>query len=291
MAGVLVCAETRRGAIRDVSYELLTAARELGGEVTVLCLGAVPAFAADRVLHAGAEHFDPHVYAAAVRDAIERVRPDWILTAHSVDALGYAAAVAAELDLGFASDVHALNPVRSGARMVATLAFDGPAVLALRPGAFPPAAPGEAPVEEIELAGGVVEHLGYREPEPGVDITTASFLLALGGGVREQAEFDELVKIAEAVHATVAVSRPPVDAGFATAARQVGQSGKTVKPRVYLALGISGAVQHIAGIRGADTVIAVNTDPTAPIFHFADYGAVADLLEVARELPRHLSQS
>lgn len=289
MAGVLVCAETRRGAIRDVSYELLTAAQQLGGEITVLCLGAQPQFAADRVLHADADHFDPHVHAAAVRAAIERIQPDWIITAHSVDALGYAAAVAAELNLGFASDVHALDPVRSGARMIATLEFDGPAVLTLRPGAFPPAAPGSAPVEPIELAPAVTEHLGYRDPEPGVDITTANFILAVGGGVREQTEFDELKGIADQIHATVAVSRPPVDSGFATPARQVGQSGRTVRPRVYLALGISGAVQHIAGIRGADTIIAVNTDPTAPIFHFAHYGAVADLLEVARALPRYLS--
>jgi electron transfer flavoprotein alpha subunit len=204
--------------------------------------------------------------------------------------MGYAPAVAAELELGFASDVHSVNPVKRGDRLLATLEFDGPALLTVRPGAFRPAAPGSgATVTAIALEAGVVEHLGYREPEPGVDITAAPFLLALGGGVREAAEFEELARIAEAIHATVAVSRPPVDAGFATTARQVGQSGKTVKPRVYLALGISGAVQHLAGIRAADTIIAVNTDPDAPIFHFAHYGAVADLLDVARELPRHLA--
>ena len=92
--------------------------------------------------------------------------------------------------------------------------------------------------------------------------------------------------MAEALNATIAASRPLVDAGFVSAAQQVGQSGRTVKPRVYLALGISGAVQHLAGVR-AGTVVAVNTDPGAPIFQAADYGAVADLLEVARELPQH----
>ena len=288
MGGVLVCAETRRGVIREVSYELLTAAQELGGPVTVLCLGAAPAFAADLILHADREHFDPHVHAAAVKAAIERVQPDWILAPQSIDGMAYAPAVAAELGLGFAADVHALNPVRRGNRMIATLEFDGPAVLMLRPGAFAAAAPGDGPVEPIELQPGSVEHLGYEEPEPGVDITKAQFVIALGGGVREAAEFEELSKIADRIHATVAVSRPAIDAGFATPARLVGQSGKTVRPRVYLALGVSGAVQHLAGIRGADTIIAVNTDPTAPIFHFAHYGAVADLLEVARDLPRYL---
>jgi len=288
MGGVLVCAETRRAVIREVSYELLTAAAELGGEITVLCLGAAPAFAADLTLHADREHFDPHVHAAAVKAAIERVQPDWILAPQSIDGMAYAPAVAAELGLGFAADVHALNPVRRGNRMIATLEFDGPALLMLRPGAFAPTAPGDGPVEPIELQAGSVEHLGYEEPEPGVDITKAQFVIALGGGVREAAEFEELSKLADRVHATVAVSRPAIDAGFATPARLVGQSGKTVRPRVYLALGVSGAVQHLAGIRGADTIIAVNTDPTAPIFHFAHYGAVADLLEVARDLPRYL---
>ena len=288
MGGVLVCAETRRGVIREVSYELLTAAQELGSPVTVLCLGAAPAFAADLTLHADREHFDPHVHAGAVKAAIERVQPDWILVPQSIDGMAYAPAVAAELGLGFAADVHALNPVRRGNRMIATVEFDGPAVLTLRPGAFAAAAPGDGPVEPIELQPGIVEHLGYDEPEPGVDITKAQFVIALGGGVREAAEFEELSKLADRMHATVAVSRPAIDAGFAIPARLVGQSGKTVRPRVYLALGVSGAVQHLAGIRGADTIIAVNTDPTAPIFHFAHYGAVADLLEVARDLPRYL---
>ena len=178
MGGVLVCAETRRGVVRDVTSELLTAAAGLGGPVTVLCLGADPsALAADAILHAEAEHFDPQVHAAAVEQAIQRVAPDWILAPHSADGMAYAPAVAAELGLGFASDVHAVDPIRRGNRMIATLEFDGPAVLALRPGAFTAAAPGSgAPVETIELETGSAEHLGYREPEPGVDITKAKLL-------------------------------------------------------------------------------------------------------------------
>ena len=229
------------------------------------------------------------MHAAAVKTAIERVQPDWILAPQSIDGMAYAPAVAAELGLGFAADVHAVNPgpTRQPDDRHARVRRSRGAHAA--PGRVRGRGPRRAvPVEPIELAPGVVEHLGYEEPEPGVDITKAQFLLALGGGVREAAEFEELSKIADQIHATVAVSRPAIDAGFATPARQVGQSGKTVRPRVYLALGVSGAVQHLAGIRGADTIIAVNTDPTAPIFHFAHYGAVADLLDVARDLPRYL---
>jgi electron transfer flavoprotein alpha subunit len=125
----------------------------------------------------------------------------------------------------------------------------------------------------------------YHEADAGdVDITKADFLLSIGRGVEEADNIPRFTELAERMGATLSVSRPLVDAGWMPSARQVGQSGKTVKPKVYLALGISGAVQHLAGMSGADTIIAVNTDPEAPIFSVADYGAVADLFEVAEEL-------
>jgi electron transfer flavoprotein alpha subunit len=134
----------------------------------------------------------------------------------------------------------------------------------------------------------VVEHLGYVEAEAGdVDITASGFLLSIGRGVEDADGVAEFESIASKLSATLAVSRPLVDAGLVSAGRQVGQSGKTVKPKVYLALGISGAIQHLAGMRKADTIIAVNTDPEAPIFQVAHYGAVADLYDVARALPQH----
>ncbi|WP_028066405.1 electron transfer flavoprotein subunit alpha/FixB family protein [Solirubrobacter soli] len=297
MSGVLVIAEARRGELRDVSLELLTAAATIGGPVDVLLVGDAPTEAlsgADTVLVGRREHYEPHVAAAAAKAAIERFAPDVILAPHSVDAMGYAPAVAAELGLGFASDVTGVNPVTRGAygdRLVATLEFDGPALLMVRPGAFEgTTATGTATVEELAVdeSVAVVEHLGYVEAEAGdVDITTSGFLLSIGRGVEDADGVAEFEEIAERISATLAVSRPLVDAGFVPAARQVGQSGKTVKPKVYLALGISGAIQHLAGMRKADTIIAVNTDPEAPIFQVAHYGAVADLYDVARALPPH----
>ena len=128
-----------------------------------------------------------------------------------------------------------------------------------------------------------------RSPVGDVDITKAEFLLSIGRGHRGQGQHPPLRALGrDRLGATLSVSRPLVDAGWMSNARQVGQSGKTVKPRVYLALGISGAVQHLAGMRTADTIIAVNTDPEAPIFGVAHYGAVADLFDVADELERAL---
>ena len=167
-------------------------------------------------------------------------------------------------------------------------------MLLLRAGTFDPAAPGgDAPVRELEVlldGAARTEHAGYREVEAGdVDITKADFLLSIGRGVEEKDNIDRFSELAQRLGATLSVSRPLVDAGWMPAARQVGQSGKTVKPRVYLALGISGAVQHLAGMRTAETIIAVNTDPEAPIFGVAHYGAVVDMFELADELERTLS--
>jgi electron transfer flavoprotein alpha subunit len=121
-----------------------------------------------------------------------------------------------------------------------------------------------------------------------VDITKADFLLSIGRGVEEKDNIERFEELAEKMGATLSVSRPLVDAGWVPGARQVGQSGKTVKPRVYLAFGISGAVQHLAGMRTAETIIAVNTDPEAPIFGVAHYGAVMDMFELADELEQAL---
>jgi electron transfer flavoprotein alpha subunit len=297
---VLVVAEARRGELRDVSLELLGAAATLDGPVNVLLVGdaspgALNVPGVETILHGRREHYEPHIAEAAVKAAIERFDPAFVLAPHSVDAMGYAPAVAAGLGLGFASDVTSVSPVTRGAygdRLVATLEFDGPALLMVRAGAYEVIAGGggSAAVEELALDESVaqVEHLGYVEAETGdVDITAAAFVLSIGRGVEDADEVAELEAIAERLSATLAVSRPLVDAGLVSAARQVGQSGKTVKPKVYLALGISGAIQHLAGMRKADTIIAVNTDPEAPIFQVAHYGAVADLFDVARALPQH----
>src|SRR5438874_7073174 len=215
--------------------------------------------------------------------------------------MGYAGAVAAKLGLGFASDVFAVS--RDGDALVATRAFYGSkthgelefaagkqVLLLLRPTAWPPAeGRGSASVTELTLepVASRARHIEFREAAKGdVDITTADFLLSIGRGIGEQENIAMFEELAAKLGATLAVSRPIVDAGWMPNARQVGQSGKTVKPKVYLAFGISGAVQHLAGMKTSETIIAVNTDPEAAIFDVAHYGAVADLFDVAEELAK-----
>src|SRR2546428_2856822 len=175
---------------------------------------------------------------------------------------------------------------------VARLCFprERPLVLVFRPtGSGPAADGGSAWATElaVELPSARARHLEFEEAAAGdVDITTADVLLSIGRGIGDKEAITQFEQLADKLGAVLSVSRPLVDAGWMPNARQVGQSGKTVKPKVYLALGISGAVQHLAGMKTSGTIIAVNTDPEAAIFNVAHFGAVADLFDVAAELQK-----
>ncbi len=255
----------------------------------------------DEVVHVrvAQEEFESDVYQQALEALIAERSPEAVLAGFTVNSMGFVPAVAARLGVGFASDVFAVS--RENDAIVATRAFYGskvhaeiefaagkPVLLLLRPTVWAAAEPGGSPaVSELEL-GAVTSrarHVGFQEVAKGdVDITTAEFLLSIGRGVGEQEAIADFEELARKLGATLSVSRPLVDAGWMPSSRQVGQSGKTVKPKVYLAFGISGAVQHLAGMKASGTIIAVNTDPEAAIFSVAHYGAVADLFEVAEAL-------
>jgi electron transfer flavoprotein alpha subunit len=306
---VLVVAEHLRGKLRDVTRELVTAAGELPGPVAVAVIAKDPAAfdvrlaGVDEIVHVAVdcEEFESDVYRAALEALIRERRPGVTLLGFTVNSMGYAPAVAAKLGLGFASDVHGL--AQSGDAVVATRSFYGAkvqaevdfpgreqVVLLLRPTVWPQAENGGgASTTSLPVPAGAsrARHRSFEEQPPGdVDITTADFLLSVGRGVEDKDSLPELAALAEKMGAVLSVSRPLVDAGWMPSARQVGQSGKTVKPKVYLALGISGAVQHLAGMKTSGTIIAVNTDPEAAIFGTAHYGAVADLFDVAEELDK-----
>ena len=309
---VLVVAEHLRGQVRPITLELVSAATELGEETAVAVIAKDPASIADQVDVEGVneivgvrveqEEFENDVYRQAVEQLIFDRSPDVVLVGFTVNGMGYAPALAAKLGIGFASDIFALR--RDGGDLVAERSFYGSKVnaeiefpghdrvlLMIRPTAWPPAEGAGAAVE-AELEVGITEsrarHANFREVASSgdVDITGADFLLSVGRGVGEKENLGQFEGLAEKMGATLSVSRPLVDQGWMPNSRQVGQSGKTVKPKVYLALGISGAVQHLAGMKTSGTIIAVNTDPEAAIFNVAHYGAVADLFEVAGELDK-----
>jgi electron transfer flavoprotein alpha subunit len=307
----LVVAEHVRGELRPVTLELVSAARELGGPVEVAVIARDPSAFTDAVNVEGVdeilavpveqEAFENDVYQHVVEALLEERGPRAVLMGFTVDSMGYGPALAARLGLGFASDVLALRDEdgaivaeRSyyGAKVNAELEFPSHdrVVLLVRPTSWQPACgTGAATVTEVAVpaASSRARHRDWVEVQAGdVDITTADFLLSVGRGVGEKENLEQFEELAGRMGATLSVSRPLVDAGWMPNSRQVGQSGKTVKPKVYLALGISGAVQHLAGMKTSATIIAVNTDPEAAIFNVAHYGAVADLFEVADELDK-----
>ncbi|MGZ0747788.1 MULTISPECIES: electron transfer flavoprotein subunit alpha/FixB family protein [unclassified Haloparvum] len=311
-AAVLAVAEHRRGELRDVSHELITAGRELaddfGGELHVAVIsGDVDGFAEELnregvdAIHTvdHGEEFDHGVYQQAVEALDADLAPTALLFPNSVNGLDYAPAVAEGLDVPYVSDAIAfdagdeLTVTREmyGSKVETTVDVDADRyALSIRGGEWPAAegtgdaeiVAADVDVDETRLG---AEVKGFEEVGGGdVDISEAEFLVSIGRGIEEEENLELIEELADALDATLSSSRPIVDNGWLPKNRQVGQSGKVVTPDVYLAIGISGAVQHVAGMKGSDTIIAINTDPNAPIFDIADYGIVGDLFEVVPEL-------
>jgi electron transfer flavoprotein alpha subunit len=312
MSDVLAVAEHRRGDLRDASYELLTAGAELagetGGDLHVAIIGGdVDAFADDLdregvdAIHTvdHGEEFNHDVYTQAVEQLYDELDPQYLLAPNTVNGLDYVPAVAQKLDVPLVTDAVALDG-SDGLEVVrelyqgkteATIDVDAEnAFITVRPGEWPAAeSSGDAAIEAFDATidedaiGSTVN--GFEEVGGGdVDITEADVLVSVGRGIEEEDNLDIIFDLADALDATVSSSRPIVDNGWLPQDRQVGQSGKKVTPDIYIAIGISGAVQHVAGMKGADTIITINNDPSAPIYDIADYGIVDDLFDVVPAL-------
>jgi len=309
---VLAVADHRRGELRDVSFELLTAGRELADAAdtdlhAAVISGDTDAFAddlnregVDRV-HAvpNGEEFNHDVYAQAVEALADEVDAEFVVVPNSVNGLDYAPAVATRtgrtyvsdaIDLGYDGGLEVTREMYGSKVETTVEVSDGPFVVSIRGAEWPAAeGVGDAEVSTFDFAvdedavGSTVK--GFEEVGGGdVDIADADFLVSIGRGIEEEENLELVEELAEVTGATLSSSRPIVDNGWLPKNRQVGQSGKQVTPDVYLAIGISGAVQHVAGMKGADTIIAVNTDPNAPIYDIADYGVVGDLFDVVPAL-------
>ncbi|ELZ87426.1 electron transfer flavoprotein subunit alpha [Haloferax elongans ATCC BAA-1513] len=312
MSDVLAITEHRRGELRDVSFELVTAGSDLasqsGGDLHLAVIGGdVDAFAEELALdgvdtiHTVAEgdEFNHDVYVQAVTALYEELDPTYVLMGNTVNGLDYAPAVAEQLDLPLVTDAvgleneGALTVTREmyASKVESTVEVDaGTAAVTIRPGEWDVTeAAGEPAVEafDVEIDDSRVRSrvTGFEEVGSGdVDIADADVLVSVGRGIEEEENIELVQELADALDATLSSSRPIVDNGWLPKDRQVGQSGKVVTPKVYLAIGISGAVQHVAGMKGAENIIAINTDPDAPIFDIADYGIVGDLFDVVPEL-------
>jgi len=312
MKEIVVVAEHRRGELRDVTWEMLSIGRQLaevqGADIEVALLGkGMNPFAealkskAKRVFvieDPRLEAFNSETYNKALVQLITERKPFLTLIGHTAMGMDFAPRLAAQLKMPLASDCMGIQAKDEtlfltrqlyGGKVNAEVSFSkkGPYMITVRPGAFPV-------LEKEPLAGEVVSlpspltdeglarrFLQYVEAAAGeVDITQADILVSVGRGIKEADNIPIVKELADAVGGVLACSRPVVDKKWLPKGCQVGTSGKTVKPKVYIAIGISGAFQHVAGMKGAGTVIAINKDPKAPIFSVANYGIVADLFKI-----------
>jgi electron transfer flavoprotein alpha subunit len=306
------------GSVRPIAWEMLTAAREVAsglgtGNVTGLFIGAGIGDAArtwasggaDRVLiadDAGFSGLMPSPAAAALTRAITAADPAVILVPGTTAGRDYAPLVAARLGAGLAADcvsfdvkngeLSASRPVLGGRALTrVTFPGPGPAMATVRSGSFAKAEPGlsEPVAEMLDVAltpedqrVSLVETTSKGTGASRLD--SADVVVSGGRGLKEPAHFAMVEDLAEAFGAAVGATRAVVDAGWRPHHEQIGQTGRTVSPRLYIAVGISGAVQHNVGMQGSDYIVAINRDPDAPIFKFASFGIVGDLFEVVPAL-------
>ena len=321
MGDVYVLAEHRREELRDITFEMLTKAQEIapaiGGKTVAVLIGSgVDALAeklagcCDKVLYVDDPLFADYnsdKYQKVLSQLIQEQKPEVLMVGHTTQGVDMAPALAVELNMPFVTDVVDINiyngqlkPVRQyyAGKVNALISFKGesPYLMTVREASFEAAgASAQGEIQKIESP--LKEDIDYRrfveyvEAEVGdVDITQSEILVSVGRGLKEEKNLPLVEDLAKAINADISGSRAATDSGWLPHDRQVGTSGKNVKPKLYLALGISGAFQHLAGIKGAKTIVAINKDPEAPIFNEADYGIVDDLFKVVPKLVEKIKE-
>ena len=312
--GILVICEHDGGAFKKTAFELLAKAKSLGtGPVTALVLGHaggadLGGYGADKVVTIAGDfgHHLTGVYVKAVQGAIEAIGPAVVLASASAEAKDALPRLAARLNLGLGTEVTELRaeggtvvgrrPVYAGKAFVDVHVSSSPALFTVRANSFgvPESTGGSAAVEALGVAvdsgDALTKVVDTEAPSSAVaDLSEADRIVSGGRSVKSKDGYDSLIRpLAGVIGATPGASRACVDAGYAPHSHQVGQTGKTVNPSLYIAMGISGAIQHLAGMRTSKIIVAVNTDAEAPIFQHATYGLVADMFEVGPLLKQEL---
>ena len=308
---ILVIAEQREGTLNRASWEAIAAAQQAGGPVKIAVPGSgvdtlaneLAAAEAEEVLAVEAEALGEYTadgYVMALAALIEQEKPERVFFAHTYQTRDFAPALAARLGRSLITDVTAIKgdggaavyvrPVFQG-KLNADVTAEGPAphLVTIQIGAYRADAvkkgASAAAVRKADVAVDASKirqkpEAPFKEARQAVDLSQAERIVAVGRGIKGQEHLKMVEELAQALGAEIAASRPICDAGWLPMDRQIGSSGQTVAPKLYIALGISGAIQHLVGMKGARTIVAINKDAEAPIFEIADFGIAGDLFEV-----------
>ena len=316
---ILVVAEVRGGALNRASWEAVACAQQAAAGEPLAILVPGGGEAARLMAEAGAgdvlavEHealatYSPDVQVAAVSGVIAQTSPRLVVMAHTYQARDYAPRLAARLRVPLVADVIGvkgsgaaaafLRPMFQG-KLVAEVSPQGagPAVVSCQIGAFRADAVAKGASSAVRAVSVTIEapsrqtvEAPFQEARQAVDLGQAERIVAVGRGIKSQEQIAVAERLAAAMGAEMAASRPICDNGWLPMDRQVGSSGQTVSPKLYVALGISGAIQHLVGMKGSRTIVAINKDADAPIFEVADYGIVGDLFEIVPALTAELEK-
>jgi electron transfer flavoprotein alpha subunit len=324
---ILLIAEQREGKWNKVSFETLAAAQQIAqltnGSLSAAVLGKgvaglagdLAGYQLDEVLlveHDLLERYTPDGFSLALRQTIEGAKPDLVLLPHTYQVRDFAPKLAASLDKGMIADCigyrredDKLIFVRQmfQGRTAADVVFTGepPWIASFQAGAFradlaAKHANGKAPVKPlaVDLKPDQIRTKPlelFREAKQAVDLTQAPILVSVGRGIKAPENIQMAERLAKLMGGEISASRPICDEGWLPMERQIGSSGQTVAPKLYLALGISGAIQHVVGMKGSRTIAAINKDQNAPIFEVADYGVVGDIFEIVPALIEELEKT
>ena len=320
--GILVFAEHRAGAINKTTFEAIAAAqslgRELQQEVAAVVLGSgannlaqeIAAYDVSRVVYADDEKladYTPDAYTDAMEQVVRQVDPQYVILPHTYLVRDFAPKLAARFQKGLISDcirAQAADGRVTFSRRIflgkidADIVSDGepPIFATFQSGAYRGDQALKGSGAQVETVGVEIKDVRmkpeapFQEVKQAVDLTKADVIVAIGRGIKSKENIALAEKLAEVLGGDIAASRPICDAEWLPIDRQIGSSGQTVAPKLYIALGISGAIQHLVGMKNAGTIVAINKDPEAPIFDIADYGIVGDLFEAVPVLTEEIKK-
>jgi electron transfer flavoprotein alpha subunit len=319
---ILVIAEQRDGKLNRATWEAVAAAQVLAGgdEIKAAVAGSGIDAVAQELAAAGVgevvvlddpalQAYTPDGHVMALRGLVESASPAFVVFAHTYQTRDFAPTLAARLRKPLVTDVTGINGTGTSATFTRPMfqgklaaevkpAGEGPVFVTIQIGAFradnvkkgSAASVTKAPVSIDASAIRQTPEAPFQEAKAAVDLSQAPRIVAVGRGIKSQEHLPVAEKLARALGAELAASRPICDNGWLPMERQIGSSGQTVAPKLYVALGISGAIQHLVGMKGSRTIVAINKDADAPIFEVADYGIVGDLFEIAPALVTELEK-